>query len=802
MFNSRSISMKNILVLVTLLLPATLLAQSPVSFSKKVKTLPKAFEKPTAKTNVYDDEKSTSLPWVVFSDRDENYTYTAPGGTLVMKKIKFMEPFYVSDSKNGYLKLIRYQQGTVQGRKLINKKAAQSYGWISRDKVLLWQSAFVSPQTGHPAKAIAIISGKGPLTMPQVYYDKTDSLYVYSSPEMQQRKCKVALHNALYIFKKSADGRTLLVGSEGQLLADSAARSVYGWVPADAVHSWGDRLYIGSAKNSFDSDDSAAAVINQNFRLTSTGGPSSGGFSFDPLLDHDQVLLRSIPVVSSSSKDYRSGNLQLGIANDVYDKSNNQIINIKGGHISYKEYLNIRKNIRKINVVYVVDGGSAMRNYAAGLTSTIQSFEKIFAPYTLNNNIRYGGVVYRSATNCDDGGVQSQPLGTDYRRLVRFLDKQASVTTACNAAPNSQPVYNGIHTALSLLSNRPDETNLVVVIGSTGDSNDSDYSLNELSTEVARANARILAVQVYSDYNPIYNDFVIQARKLVSQSAVLAADRKKQRLVVGEGLSNAQQFNVSVSDSVSFYLDYPRNSLVQGAVIFPPKGVVKTNRAMEGALSRLMSETDADIRMQTHSLDSAFRLTGREHRYVYPVVTSQLTPPIADSLGDNMPHNAFKYYLTAEVPATLVSQHPDQLQYLVILNDDEFKQMSDVLSLMVGENLQQDASNYRSKLFKNYISLMRNRLDMKTVSKGEIKQMTLAQYIQRVTGLPLRDNSEWNKYKVSDLKNASRMPQQAFEAYINYLIRSNSRIKQAALLNQHFSSNGKTYYYVTQANWQ
>jgi hypothetical protein len=31
----------------------------------------------------------------------------------------------------------------VQGRKLTNKKSSQSYGWISKIKVLLWQSAFI-----------------------------------------------------------------------------------------------------------------------------------------------------------------------------------------------------------------------------------------------------------------------------------------------------------------------------------------------------------------------------------------------------------------------------------------------------------------------------------------------------------------------------------------------------------------------------------------------------------------------------------------------------------------------------------
>ena len=790
--------MKKILIIIALLIPFAIKAQSPVSFSKKVRTIPKAFEKPTDKTSPFEDGSSSSLPWIVFSDRDENYTYTAPGGSLIMKKIKFMEPFYVSEIKNGYLKLIRYQPGIVQGHKLVDKKSAQSYGWISREKVLLWQTAFVNPQTGNPVKNIPIITEKGPFAIPQVYYDKTDSVYVYDSPELEHKKTKIALNNIIYVFKKSADGRAILAGSDGQLIADSAAHSIFGWVPSDAVHSWGDRLYIGAAKPlAYDADDSVMAAINQSLHLSGEAKGNFGGFMLDPLIDRDQPLLRSIPVISSSANDYNTGTLQLGIANDVYDKSGNSVINIKGGHLGYKDYLAIRKDIHKINIIYVVDGGSAMRNYFAGITSSIQSFEKVYAPYTPNNIIQYGAVVYRSNAECQSGGIVNEPFSGDYRNLVRFLDKQGAITSACTAAARTQPVFEGIRSALKMFTNH-NETNLIVLIGSTGNPEESESGLSALTAEMANANVRLLAMQVYSDFNSSYNDFVIQARKLVSQSAILLADRKKQHMVVGEGLTNAQQFNTTMSDSVSFYLDYPKNSLIQGAVIFPPKGVVKSNRAMQIALQRLMSETRADIKSSIGSLDSAFRLTGREHRLVTPVVLEQLKQPVPDNLGNDMPHNAFKYYLTAEVPGTLVSQHHGLLQYLIILNEAEYKQLSDILSLMIGDNLQRDASNYRSKLVKNYVFIVKGRLNLK-MSKGDIKDLTLAKYMEKVTGLPIYGNADLEKYKVGDLKNS--MPQQAFETYITFLTHNSDKMKKAALLSQHFTSNGKNYYYVTQVNW-
>lgn len=785
--------MKNIFTIILTCTVIAASAQSPVAIRKKVATLPKAFEKPDERTDIYNNSEQTSLPWIVFSDRAENYTYTTPGGTLVMKKLNFMETFYVSAEKNGYLKLIKYQQGMVQGRKLINKKGAQSYGWISAAKVLPWQSAFYS-NNSFPSKYITIISGKQPMMIPSFYYDKGDSVYVFNSPELEQKKTKVALHQIVYAFKKSADGKKMLIGSDTQLIPDSAAASIYGWVGADALHSYGDRLYISSAKEvTPEADDSVANYLNRSMKLN---GPDANDnhYAFDPLISADEPLLRSLPVTKSTVP----GSIALGLATNVYDKTNNGILNIKGGHLGYKDYINIRNNIHHINVVFVVDGGSSMRNYYSGITSTVQSFENIFNGHTKGNTITYGGVVYRSKADCAGaGGVQSTAFATDYRKLINFLEAQGAVTKSCVTAINSQPVFEGIRGALNMFKSHQHETNLIVLIGTTGAATYSAEDISSVANDLAKADARLLAIQVYSDRNALYNDFVIQSRQVVTQSAIQLADRKKDHLVSGEGLTKVQQFNTSLSDSVSFYLDFPKNSMIQGAVVFPPKGVVKSNMAMRVSVDRLMKETDWDIHSQVRQLDSAFRLTGRENRYVQPVVTAQVAP-VTSEFGNNMPHNAFKYYLTADAKSDVVNQSSSQLQYLLILNEQEYKQFTDLLSLMTGENLQQDASNFRKKLFKNYINIVKKRLNYK-ISRGDIRSMTLANYFKLVTDLPVPDDKvDYLRRHVSDLKGS--MPQTQFEQYIKFLIACGDVIKRSTLVDQHFISNGKTYYYITQAN--
>jgi Type VI secretion system, TssR len=764
-------------------------AQSPASFGKKVKYMPKSYERPAETININDNTSRSSLPWIVFSDREDNYTTTAPGGSLIMKKISFMEPFYVSKEENGYLKLIKYKAGMIRGRKINDKKSAISYGWIAKSKLLLWQRAFSNQKTGYAEKAIGIVNGKNALTEPKFYFDTTDSILVYNTPELKDRKTKVRLHEIAYIYKKSEDGKKYLIGSDDQLVADSALKSIYGWVSAEAVHHWGDRLYITSIKpGDYDKDDSTSMAIKNGIN-------NGTGFVIDPLLPRENLILRSVPVVSNEE-----GTKTVGIATDVYNKKDNKLLTINGSSLSYQDYLMLRKNKTKVNVVFVVDGGSPMTKYLSGMTNTIGSFENMMGDFGKGTKVNYGGVVYRGETGCGQQGIFVSPIQDDYRKFMNFLSNQAKNTMRCNGEITESPVFSALKTAVNLFKAKKNETNLIILVGSTGNTGGTNnYLINELSEQVALADARILALQVYSDFNQSFNDFVIQSRKLVSESAIRAAEYRKNTMVKGEGLKSFQPYNTSLQDSISYYLDYPKNSLIQGGVVFPTKGSVNSNQSMTIALRRFVKETNMDIVNQISSLDSAFRLTGIARKNLSADVEALLPQPVGMEVADRMPHNAFKYYTTANISTDVVKNNPSTLQYAIVLNNMEYKQIIDVFTIMLGQNLQADQSSFRSKLVKNYVRMPKQLLGMK-ISSGDIKAMTLTNYIKLVTGLPL-NNEFLAKYTVSDLKNTAKMPLDQFEAYIKLLDQSVQQIKRATQIEQQFISNGKIYYYITENNF-
>lgn len=751
--------------------------------------MPKAFERPSASTNSNDRGNNSNLPWIVFSDRADNNTTTVPGGTLMMKKLGFMEPFFVSKEENGYLKLIKYKAGMVRGRKISDKKSAISYGWIPKSRLLLWQRSYSNQYNGFPEKSLSIINGTNPLLEPRFYFDNTDSVLIYTTPELKDKKTKVRLHEIIYVYKKSEDGKTYLIGGDDQLVADSSARSIYGWVSAEAVHSWGDRLYVSAKKpGDYAKDDSTSIAMGKGFSV-------SNSFEIDPLLPPNNILLRSLPVISIENGSYK-----VGLAHDVFRKKNNKILTINGSLLSYDDYVSLRKNKNNVNVIFVVDGGSPMKKYYAGLTNTIQSFENIFSDLSSTKTVSFGGVVYQGASGCTLPDITVSPLRADYRQLMTFLSQQNNKVNQCDGSPSEQPVFEAVKAGLNMFEGKKNETNLIILIGSTGNIDGANNTaIMELGRQFGSKDARILALQVYSDFDQSFNNFVIHSRKLVSEAAVQSAEYRKGTMVKGEGLKDYQPYNTSLQDSISYYLDYPKNSLIQGGVVFPTKGSVNSNLSMTSALRRFLRETNMDITNQISSLDSAFRLTGISRKNLNPVVEGMLTPPVSDLVADRMPHNAFKYYASANFSPETVKGNTQNLQHVVVLNTMEYRQTMEILSRMIGENLQPDQSNFRSKLVKNYLEMPKALVGSK-LSRSSIKSLSLEKYLSLLTGLPV-ENEIMKKNTVSNLRNSSRMPLADFESYIKLLSNAVQDIKRATQRNQQFISNGKTYYYITESNF-
>ncbi|MBO9153813.1 type VI secretion system protein TssR domain-containing protein [Chitinophaga sp. GCM10012297] len=788
--------MRGFLVLLTTV--CCLQAKAQFYAGKRIARMPGNFRYPTPETKD-PAGKPAATAWIVFSDRADNYTTTTPGGSLVFKKLGFMQPFFVSDEKDGYLRLVKYDPSVLKGTRLKDKRKAVSYGWLPRNKVLMWQKALTDERTGFPIKAVTIISSGDPIARPEFYFAH-DSVIVFNSPGLQTKaEEKLKLHDLVYVYKFSEDGRKALVGHASQLTADSAAAAVSGWVSSDVVHLWGSRLYVGNERVSNYEEDSAAAKYFSS-RLT-PARPGGGKFEYDPLLPQGNPVFRSIPVMQHKGLGVATHAFPSSIAGNVFDKSGNTVINIKGTRIDYNNYLRLRRFGNRVNVMFVVDGGSSMKNYLPGITNTIQNFADIFGKKAFSNyEYRFGAVVYRGNEGCYQSKATNtfEPTG-NYSRIVDFINQQAAITQQCSGAVTNQPYYDGLQQAVNVLKKYPMQTNIIIVAGSTGNLK-GNATEDLLVRGLTETDARMLIFQVYNKFDPSFNNFVLESRQLLERAAQQQAENKKLRMVKGEGLAVTQQFNTSYTDSVSYYLNYPDGSLIPGAIVFPARGEVKTNREMMIALDRFLGEVYTDNKQIITSLDSVFMTSGRlREKIPEPVMNSinQAGVTLPRDFGEQLPHNAFKYYFDVNAKEGIVTKNAP-VQFAILLSQDEMIQLTDLLSRLSGDNLQQDSKAFRKMLYRTYVNYGASQWKGNS-TRSLVKNMKLPAYIEKATGMPV-DAGELGAFNVRSIKNG--MSGEQFEQLVTYLRKCNQVLKVQLQTGDYFISNGRPYFYVVQEDWK
>ncbi|WP_373564605.1 hypothetical protein [Sphingobacterium sp. E70] len=296
-----------------------------------------------------------------------------------------------------------------------------------------------------------------------------------------------------------------------------------GWVSSSVVQNWGHRLYF--APYTFQSPE--ADVVMEKINKDRIDGLEP--YKIDPLIDTANITLLGVPVQTVDE----SG-IVTNYAIDVFNKTNNKLLTINGAELTYPGLINLIKNRSKINIIFVIDGGNAMRNHFASLTNTIQGFENSVETIFNKQNIKYGSVVFRNPSSCG-GRTAKMELTEDFRKLTGFLREQSKITSNCDRGNSEQPLFEGIGEATNLVKDVAKQTNLFVIVGSTGNLGGANPSqISSIARRVADVEGRMVMLQAYNSTQTTFNDFIVQSRKLVSSEAYYAAERRKFQLVKGE----------------------------------------------------------------------------------------------------------------------------------------------------------------------------------------------------------------------------------------------------------------------------
>ena len=705
---------------------------------------PKEYDSPTGQILPTHQAKRGEL-FTVMSDRDENPVYeTAAKENPSSRRLKFLEPFYVIGEDGAFFKLAEYDDNNIKGNVL---KSPKVIGFVEKSRLILWKRA-IRNQTGFVKKALAVVKGEV-LVEKEKFISKDGQVKCFSSPSQSSKYALegagVKLFRFLYVCKEDTDAKMVLLASSSSFNILTKSR-LLGWVSNDIVQLWEDRLCL---EPNFDDDAIAERKrkgVSPTLLVTLDGAKQ---FKADP----NSVGADTISLESVSGKRWEPYRKRMPVLNYLKDVKicetgyTTPIVNAKGivevEDTTWERLgndIHTRKALlRNINIVFVIDGSSALSPYLSSVTNAISSLNRDLNSDRKNlYKVKYGAVIYRNYEDAScpggDASISKSNLTNQYQNVLDFVDRQRAIQ-GCNDPVIAKALYKGLLEGFSMFDSKlgKNESNYVILIGGAGES-PADKTKNAAEQQKL--------IELYSRVN--INMFVYQYRKIANpaylafQPQIVDIMRKGNDLM----LANGSKFNEKgeviepvewEEEQANGYFSYnavENENFVKYAEITWPQvgnsiGEDIFLKEMDGFLGRITTKLNDYV----DAIDLAFvigqkvNLTNAMRVLLSGVQTK--TPPSA--IIESFKGENYQFFGRCYAPMTSAGLSKDLFQRVLFFTDDELSDLSKVLDQLTISL--DDVEQTREQLKKALIEIATGY-----VGKNEAKEMPLDKLLAVVVG--------------------------------------------------------------------
>lgn len=738
----------------------------------------------TPKPSAYESIENTSFvngfpkesqPWVVFSDRANNRIFQTVKENLFTEynDAPFLAPFVILEKGDGMYKVAEYKEGVINDGKVPTSKKLKVLGWIPEERLLLWNNCLKNEQTGFSTKAALVVNDVDVIRHADKYLEN-DSVLLFLNPELVVKSDKkLALGSLVYIYKYSKDADRVLIGKEQGSVVNGIPNNVYGWVSKNMLSLWGERAAVQLAQGIEGVGVKEANDLVNKFAINPTElGNRNGLISIYPQKDNGLV----------------------NVFTNVFDYDDNKIYNVLGEPIQFGRYQRLLAENRNLNVVFVLDASRNNRLYFPLVKSLLQELQLNFKNPNYFTSVKFGGVVYKQNT-CGIGGLSSS-LSANYKDVTSFFEKKMEQLNCTDNSP-VQPVNNGLLTATRMFSAVPDETNIIILIGTTANENVQNQSvINALS----RTNSRLVVFQTQSRSSDAYNDFVLLGQKLVLNSAANISERKKQKIINQEDLLLDVDYSLGSGENGVYFLNYPTQSMTQGYVLFPKKGETMSAGLLKVAIDSLLMQVTADNRQIDHSLTKYFRseigVSNTHLAKPYYEVFGMKGELIPTNIASSLLNNNSSFLIEGRFTGVADSMMHTKLKQGVLLNEQEYDQLR-AFYTNVYKAVMNNGRFTKYAAVKSFLKLASNNiLSVKKYDTGKLQKMPMKDILQlttgfSLTGYPIMDMTPKNWMKNRELK--STTVQAFFKEFGEIALRMGNVKGDKAIRMEH---NGQVFYWL------
>ena len=798
-------------------------ACGPVNRFTKIKHVPREYAMNYCGTDIKASKSVwlDNVPWIVFSDRPDNFSYRKPTGKNEYKELKFMEPYLVIKEKGDWLKVIRYSPDIVKDGKLQNRKQAQYYGWINKSDLLLTQSSVTDLATGLKNKLITVVADSTIMAAPDKYF-KNDSVRMFQDLDLVQDYGSAALHSIIYPLKESEDKSKTLVAKKSYISPDSVASEVLGWVDNALVRNIGQQLHVDI--NTL--PDNLICFKDRHGVDTLNCGKEHLQTAED--LEHIAKTLSYSPIVSFYKSDSLSG-FRTGAFFPLVDRSANYVLNVNGNPITYERFKEMEKELKHINILFVLEGDNEVARQYPGIVNVVQGLQSKFSDSSDGFTYKFGAVLPTGKNAVDKCTVVS--LTTNYMEL---LDSLSASVNAMSKLRNRESRHNwkSLRQAVNMLEDYRQQTNIIVLVGETGSG--SEWADTTLVRRLADYNCRLLGFQLYGGRPDRFTNFVLQIENMIDSYAKRISVSKREKIVYANQLRKVNEYS-EIGRNI-YCLDFPHKSMTQGWVVFPSKDESLPFDGLAASVDSLLQQVQADNRLLVSSLHKAFSETGNFRNRVdstfvhFHGMTNLSVEPIVRTLKTVSP----QYFIPAQ-PVQIPDSLSPYVDYRLLLSETEYRRLRHFVSELADFNIDYKYKGKKQKdekpkicgcpddiwlLDNKYVIEKKDSLDnyeyasTRKVRRGlrrlyytninngklcrhkkkQMKGYSLADAHRLITTCPT-DNSFLKSFKIVELKRKKYVSDEILDMLIEYFKEKKEKLEQAA--GQTFKSNGQTYYWIS-----
>lgn len=706
---------KNKTILFNTLATISLLFLTSCSLLQQVKKTPAPnnygeFEN-TMYLNGYPIQKQ---PWIVYSDRKDNKINPSTKEDLYndYKKASFLEPFIVLKRRKGMLKLARYNADLISQRKIKNRKSLTIVGWVPENHLLLWSNSLKNSINGFSTKAAIVVSDSTVINDAKKYIDKESALTFTSPNSVEKSKTLPKIGSLVYIYKESEDKSYLLIGKDPSVKPDSIEQNIYGWIPRKMISTWGEKAALKFTPEAL--SDSLTSISLR----TDNSTPSTMALTHSEL--QKRIGLESIYPVLESSKEHHN----IRFFTNIFDYNKNRVYNVLGDSLFYKQYKKVLIDNRKLNVVFVLDGSNINRAYSSVTRSLFQELKMSFQDLPYFTSVKFGGVVYAD-NSCElDSPIFN--LSDNYKDLTAFFDKKLKKIT-CSNTMLIQPVDQGLIGAKEILSDVKNQTNIVIIMGTTANDRTQTQTVTNVLTETL---ARPIFFQTNSQSANAYNNFVLLAREAVKNNAKKLVEAKKSITVDQSDLLIETNYNVTEGTEGVYSLDYPKQSMTQGFVIFPKKGESMQAAILKSAIDSLLVQVTYDNEQSAKSLTNYFKSFGSDRTYfdkIYNPKYADANMLVPEGIASSLLTLKNSFVINGEVNR---KSDYKNFEYGLLLNEKEYEEIRYFYTKVYKEVTKKGRTS-KNKAIKSYLNVVsKYSPSRKNISKNTLKRMTMEKISQ------------------------------------------------------------------------